>query len=180
MKATARESRSLLRSAASLLQTLSLPGALSSTSRLSSPSTLALSLVLRPPLTVTGWLVDWLFLGGGRREGDYHQRPARSWPPPPRARPPPADSHFPHSFASKARFLPFLPQSLGEALPFRFASFLPAEEGGHGPRYEGHGAAVERELEQTHSKAGRDTEVREGAMTQGRIRYTQIRRCECR
>ena len=67
-------SRLLLRSAASLLQTLSLPlpGALSS-SRLSPPPrlpSLSPSLVLRPPLTVTGWLVDWLFLGGGReREG---------------------------------------------------------------------------------------------------------------
>ena len=29
---------------------------------------LSLSLVLRPPLTVTGWLVDWLFLGGGKED----------------------------------------------------------------------------------------------------------------
>ena len=149
----------------------------SSSSRLSPPPrSLSLSLVLRPPLTVTGWLVDWLFLGGGKegREGDYHERPAaRSWPRPPRARPPPADSHFPHSFASKARFLP---QSLGEALPLRFASFLPVEEGGHGAALATKATAVERELEQTHSRAGRDTEVRE----EGRIRYTMIRRYECR
>ena len=158
-------SPSLLRSTAplphfKLFPSTALSGSLVESSL--SPSTLALSLVLRPPLTVTGWLVDWLFLGGGKegREGDYHERPAaRSWPRPPRARPPPADSHFPHSFASKARFLP---QSLGEALPLRFASFLPVEEGGHGAALATKATAVERELEQTHSRAGRDTEVREG------------------
>ena len=177
-------SRLLLRSAASLLQTLSLPlpGALSS-SRLSPPPrlpSLSPSLVLRPPLTVTGWLVDWLFLGGGR-EGDYRrQRPARSWPRPPRARPPPADSHFPHSFASKARSLPPVPPSVprrGSSPSLRFVLAVGGRRG-HGPRYEGHGGGKRIRAD---TFEGRDRcRSPRGAKTQGRIRYTQIRRYECR
>ena len=166
-------SRLLLRSAASLLQTLSLPlpGALSS-SRLSPPPrlpSLSPSLVLRPPLTVTGWLVDWLFLGGGREGG----RETTASAPLARGRGRRARglrqlTHiFPiHLQARLARFLPFLPQSLGEALPLRFASFLPLEDG-EATALATKATAVERELEQTHSRAGIDAEVREGPRHKG-------------
>ena len=143
------------------------------------PRSLPLSSSVLHSQSPVGWLTGCSSEEGGR-EGDYRQRPARSWPRPPRARPPPADSHFPHSFASKARSLPPVPPSVprrGSSPSLRFVLAVGGRRG-HGPRYEGHGGGKRIRAD---TFEGRDRcRSPRGAKTQGRIRYTQIRRYECR
>ena len=133
------------------------------------PRSLPLSSSVLHSQSPVGWLVDWLFLGGGREGG----RETTASAPLARGRGRRARglrqlTHiFPiHLQARLARFLPFLPQSLGEALPLRFASFLPLEDG-EATALATKATAVERELEQTHSRAGIDAEVREGPRHKG-------------